>query len=107
MSLITRNFCPACKKTKFKIIFSLPYNSKKMTSFLDRYYKGQIDINLLKEYEFRLLECSYCNLIFQEKIPNEKFSYELYEKYIDKEDSLKKKIIMSRNIIKNFFTKLV
>ena len=86
-----------------------------MTSFLDRYYKGQIDINLLKEYEFRLLECSYCNLIFQEQIPNEKFSYELYEKYIDKEDSLKKKdnyeqkyykkLFYEISLIKNIFKK--
>ncbi len=115
MSLVTRNFCPVCKETNSKIIFSLPYNSKKMTSFLDKYYKGLIDINLLKEYEYKLLECSYCNLIFQEQIPNEKFSHELYEKYIDKEDSLKKKdnyeekyykkLFYEISLIKNIFKK--
>ena len=91
MSLNTRNSCPACKEIKLKIIFSLPYNSKKMISFLEKYYKGLVPIYKLDGFEYKLIECQNCSLIYQEQIPNKKFSQELYENYIDKEDSLLKK----------------
>tara|TARA_X000000950_G_scaffold152516_2_gene187532 strand:- start:915 stop:1787 length:873 start_codon:yes stop_codon:yes gene_type:complete len=115
MSLTIRNSCPACKKKRIKEIFSLPYNSQTMVDFLSSYYKGTIDIKKLHGRHYRLLECENCNLIFQEQIPNKKFSHELYEKYIDKDDSLKKKndyelkyhkkLSYEMNLIKNIFKK--
>lgn len=115
MSLITRNFCPACKETKTKKIFSLPYDSKKMMIFLDTYYKGLIPHNELNGYEYKLIECQYCDLIYQEQIPDEKFSHKLYENYIDKDDSLEKKdnyeqqyhkkLFYEKNLIKKIFKK--
>ena len=91
MSLTIRSSCPACNEIRIKEIFSLPYNSREMIDFLSSYYKGTIDIKQLYGRHYNLLECKNCNLIFQEQIPNKKFSQELYEKYIDKDDSLKKK----------------
>ena len=85
-----------------------------MTDFLTRYYKGTIDIKKLYGRHYNLLECKKCNLIFQEQIPDKKFSQELYENYIDKYDSLKKKIITRKynkklfyemGLIKNIFKK--
>ena len=79
-----------------------------MIDFLTRYYKGTIDIKKLYGQHYNLLECKKCNLIFQQQIPNKKFSQELYENYIDKDDSLKKKDnYEKKNIIKNFFMKWV
>ena len=115
MSLTIRNSCPACTNKRMKEIFSLPYNSQKMIDFLSSYYKGTIDIEKLYGRDYKLLECKNCNLIFQEQIPNNKFSYELYEKYIDKDDSLKKKndyeikyhkkLSYEMKLIKNIFKK--
>jgi len=62
-----------------------------MTSFLEKYYKGLINIKRLDGYEYKLLECQYCNLIFQEQKPNKEFYQELYEKFIDQSDRLQKK----------------
>lgn len=86
-----------------------------MIDFLSNYYKGTIDIEKLNGQNYKLLECKNCNLIFQEQIPNKKFSYELYEKYIDKDDSLKKKnnyeikyhkkLSYEMELIKNIFKK--
>jgi 2-polyprenyl-3-methyl-5-hydroxy-6-metoxy-1,4-benzoquinol methylase len=103
LSLTIRNICPACKKNKFKKIYSLPYNSEKMISFLERYYKGLINTKKLEEYEYKLLECQYCSLIFQEQIPDEKFSQELYEEVIDREDSLLKKEDFEKKFHKKLF----
>ena len=103
MSLNVRSFCPACKKNKNKVIFSLPYDSRVMIDFLSSYYKGTIDVEKLNKHHYKLLECENCNLIFQEQIPNEKFSQELYEKYIDKDDSLKKKDDYEKKYYKKLF----
>ncbi len=115
MTLTTRSSCPACKGNKIKEIFSLPYNSREMIDFLTLYYKGTIDVKKLYGRHYNLLECKKCGLIFQEQIPNKKFSQELYEKYIDKYDSLKKKddyekkyskkLFYEMGLIKNIFKK--
>ncbi len=115
MSLTTRNFCPICKETKFNEIYSLPYNSRTMVRFLEEYYKKLIDISKLENYQYKLLECKNCNLIFQKEIPNDNFSHQLYENYIDKEISLEKKNNYEKkfhkklnyeiNLIKNLFKK--
>ena len=91
MSLATRNSCPVCNTNKLKEIFSLPYNSEIITSFLESYYKKLIDTKKLEKYYYSLIECQNCDFIYQKQIPNEEFSTELYENYIDKETSLKKK----------------
>ena len=86
-----------------------------MINFLSVYYKGRIDIKKLNGKYYKLLECLNCKLIFQEQIPDEKFSQELYEIYIDKDDSLrkkddyekkyKKKLFYEMGLIKNIFKK--
>ena len=115
MSLTIRKFCPVCKKNNFKNVYSLFYNSKKMTNFLKRYYKNRINLKKLDNYKYNLLKCQICNLIFQEQIPNEKFSKELYEELIDQSDSFQKKenfekkyhkkLLYEVNLIKGIFKK--
>lgn len=91
MALITRTNCPTCNKVSFKEIYSLPYNSPKMIFFLENYYQKDLEIKKIENYQYRLIECSNCNLIFQEQIPDKKFSEQLYENVIDKENSFSKK----------------
>ena len=102
MSLIKRDICPACNKKNFRFLVSIPYDSEKMINFLDKYYKGRIEKNKLEGFYYRLIQCNFCGLIFQEQIPDENFSEELYEKIIDKEDSHLKK----ENFEKKYYKKL-
>ena len=76
-----------------------------MISFLGKYYNGQIEKNKLEGFYYRLIQCNFCGLIFQEQIPDENFSEELYEKIIDKEESHLKKENFEKNIIKNLIMK--
>ena len=62
-----------------------------------------IDIKKLNGYHYKLIKCENCNLIFQEQIPNEKFSQQLYEKYINKDDSFKKKDDYEKKYHKKLF----
>ena len=88
MSLIIRTCCPACKSKEFKKLFSLPYKSEKISNFINHYYKNLIKGSYLDGYEYNLLQCLNCNLIFQEQIPDDQFSKDLYEKFIDPNESL-------------------
>ena len=74
-----------------------------MIKFLDTYYKGQIKKSKLEGFYYRLIQCKFCGLIFQEQIPDENFSEELYENIIDKKDSSLKK----ENFEKKYYKKLV
>lgn len=103
MVLIKRINCPTCNKTTFKELYSLSYSSRKMNFFLERYYKDSIEIKKLEKYQYRLLECMNCKLIFQEQIPGEKFSKELYENIIDHENSYLKKENFEKKWIKKLF----
>ena len=115
MSLTIRTCCPACKSNEFKKLFSLPYKSDKISSFINHYYKSLIKDSSLDGYEYNLLQCLNCNLIFQEQIPDDQFSKDLYEKFIDPNESLskkddfdkkfRKKLSFEMQLIKNLFKK--
>ena len=93
----------------------MPYNSEKITNFIKTYYKESIDILKLNKYDYTLIECLDCSLIFQESIPDKEFSNELYEKYIDPNESLqkkegfekkfKKKLSFEMKLVKKIFNK--
>ena len=115
MSLIIRTCCPACKSKEFKKLFSLPYKSEKISNFINHYYKSLIKSSSLDGHEYNLLQCLNCNLIFQEQIPDDQFSKDLYEKFIDPNESLskkddfdkkfRKKLSFEMQLIKNLFKK--
>ena len=115
MSLIIRTCCPACKSREFKKLFSLPYKSEKISNFINHYYKSYIKSSSLDGHEYNLLQCLNCNLIFQEQIPDDQFSKDLYEKFIDPNESLskkndfdnkfRKKLSFEMQLIKNLFKK--
>ena len=74
-----------------------------MTNFLENYYKGKIERNKLEEFYYKLIQCKFCKLIFQEQIPDENFSEHLYENIIDQKDSYNKK----ENFEKKYYRKLI
>lgn len=91
MKLIERNNCPICKSFSIQSIYSLSYQNSKLQNFLTTYYKNRLQLNLVSQYDYELIECNICKLIFQKYIPDENFSQQLYEKFISAEESLKKK----------------
>ncbi len=91
MDLIIRSECPICKSTSYKSLIKIPYQSNNMQKFLKNYYKTDFPFKILENKDYELLECNNCALIFQKYIPDNEFSFELYENIISKEESLKKK----------------
>lgn len=97
MSLTERSNCPICSYQKFKSLYKISYCDEKILNFLNEYYQNRFPTHLIKNFDFELLECKNCKLIFQKYIPSDDFSYELYDKIISPEESLEKKILGSKN----------
>ena len=47
-------------------------------------------VHLLKDFDYQLVECNECKLIFQKYIPDSEFSNKLYDEIISSDASLKK-----------------
>ena len=101
MILTKRNSCPCCNNKNSNILYTISYGNKKITSFLEKYYGIKIKdyLDELTNYDYTLLECNDCKTIFQKYIPNDDFSFKLYEEIISLENSFKKKQDLN---LKNF-----
>jgi 2-polyprenyl-3-methyl-5-hydroxy-6-metoxy-1,4-benzoquinol methylase len=83
--LTKRTKCPSCEKTIFTNIYSLPYNNNRIKGHLFEFYsvQGKPNLDLLNGFDFELLECNNCKLIFQSNIPNYNLLTDLYTVWID------------------------
>ena len=106
MKLIERDHCPICKTSEILSIYRLSYQDTKIKSFFEYYYKKKLNLDLIAQYDYNLLECQNCKFIFQQFIPDEFFSEELYENIISAQDSLKKKQDNITNISKKYHNEL-
>ena len=106
MKLIERDHCPICKTSEILSIYRLSYQDTKIKSFFKYYYKKKLNLDLIAPYDYNLLECQNCKFIFQQFIPDEFFSEELYENIISAQDSLKKKQDNITDISKKYHNEL-
>ena len=84
--------CKICKKKGVRI-YKKNYTDANLINYLKKYYgneKFKFFKNRLVNINFNLIKCNDCKFIWQENSPKEKFSFDLYEKIIDKKESLKK-----------------
>jgi len=99
VAFVKINNCKICKK-KGTNIYKKKYTNKDLILFFIEYYgdkKYKILKNKLINISFSLLKCDSCNFIWQENSPNDEFSIELYDKIIDKKQSLNKSKIKFKN----------
>ena len=80
-----RNQCPSCEQNYSTSIFSLQWDDRIIQSVFEqrKYPKNSID-----EGAYELMECNQCSLIYQLYAPNEEFSYELYNEWIVKKNTV-------------------
>ena len=82
--------CKICNKKGVKI-FQKNYTDRDLINFLKTYYglkKYKFFKNRLKNVSYSLIRCKSCKFIWQENSPKEKLSFDLYDKIIDKNESL-------------------
>lgn len=89
-NFIKRNVCPICNSYNNKIICNYPLTSKKIWSFIEKYYQGRVPKKKMNS-NFCVVKCNTCTLLFQQNILNDSNMFLLYEKWISAEESLNKK----------------
>ena len=105
--VVMKNFnktlnCKICNK-KGVIIFKKNYDDHNLIKFFETYYgikKYKFLKNRLKHVSYSLLKCENCKFIWQKNSPKEKLSFDLYDKIIDKNESLiksKKKFLLRKH----------
>lgn len=83
--------CPICLSDKTKKVFDKPFLNKEIIDFIDNYYKNKIPHFVFENTNYSIKKCLNCTGLFQEYIFNNSYMGELYENWISKKDSLKKK----------------
>jgi len=100
--------CKICGKVGVSI-FSKKFDDKLLKTFFVKYYgkkKYEIFKDNLKEIYYELLRCDNCKFIWQKNIPEKNFSINLYEKIIDKKESLKKSEKKFKDQKNNFYKEI-
>lgn len=89
--LVKRKFCPSCYQANFIEIYKTPYSDKGLKEFLSSYYtqaEPMAQEKALQDGIFTVLLCHNCGLYFQQDIPDDNFSAEIYGNWLGKNDPL-------------------
>jgi transcription elongation factor Elf1 len=77
-----RKTCPICDSETAVLLLAEPYNSAAMLSFLTKQYEGRARIEPIASFQYELVRCAQCHLVYQRTIPAGSFLSELYEEWI-------------------------
>ena len=84
---VCREKCPACNSRRFSEVYRNPYDEPPVSTYLESFYSGKVELKYLRNASFCLCECEECQLIFQKEIPNDHLMKVLYEEWIDPQTS--------------------
>jgi SAM-dependent methyltransferase len=82
VAITRRKTCPICESDAATLALAEPYDSPDMQSFLAKQYEGRARIEPLRGFQYELVRCAHCGLLYQRTIPAGKFVDELYEHWI-------------------------
>jgi 2-polyprenyl-3-methyl-5-hydroxy-6-metoxy-1,4-benzoquinol methylase len=115
MKLIERKKCPYCESINLKYLYRVNYSANILKQFIVKYYNNKKILDILKFNIYEISECIKCKGLFQRFIPDNNFSYYLYETLISAKKSFNKKknitqtnyreYLLDSEIIKKLFKK--
>ena len=81
----SRNQCPVCESTDCTEVYRKPYSSDVLKKYLQNFYskQGNYDYSKVKDADYALAKCNSCTCVFQVEIPNDALMNELYEVWLD------------------------
>ena len=91
-NFIYRHRCPACNSPSQLQLFTTTYDSPSVWQFIESYYSNKVPLEYFKGQPFCVSKCNECGLIYQNLVLSDKLAFDLYENWIDKTSSLKKKL---------------
>lgn len=87
----TRESCPCCSHNNFEPLISIPYSDPRISRFISNYYEERVPLEEFSSYDYKIVKCNNCTLLYQQAILNDKYMFLLYEEWISAKQSLCKK----------------
>lgn len=91
IGFVERSVCPVCCSADSILRVQSTIGSPKVWEFVQTYYQGRVRDESIKAMPYEIAECKQCNLLYQKQILNDFGMFQLYEKWINNEDSLNKR----------------
>ncbi len=86
MYFIERTRCPSCHATTVRELYRTAYTDPALRAYLTDAYQAVghgIEYEYLEGAAFTLVECTNCELVYQQQIPDDALMERLYERWID------------------------
>jgi 2-polyprenyl-3-methyl-5-hydroxy-6-metoxy-1,4-benzoquinol methylase len=88
---VTRENCPACGNGNLTELCEIEFSHHSIADYLQQFYQGRIQQELLNDHLYTVCECQHCRLVFQQHILNDTGMELLYGRWISAEQSLRKR----------------
>lgn len=82
--------CPVCCCTTSKVLYSEDAGSGATWEFLQSYYSGRIEQDVVTGVPYEVVQCADCDFVWQSYVLSEVWLTELYEQWIAPDESLAK-----------------
>lgn len=81
--------CPSCNAGDYSELLKLDYSHEALKKYIREHYSDREDryLSLDRDAHYSLLRCDQCGLIYQQEIPNDEFTYKIYEEWIGADGS--------------------
>lgn len=90
-AFLVRQSCPLCRAQASKTLCELPYGEVPVSTFLESFYQGRVPPDTLQGESYRVVSCSHCGFVYQDRILDQNGMQALYQDWIDNGASLRKK----------------
>lgn len=91
-----RKECPICSKTG-QLIVDVPLEHSRLKSWLTEYYGNRVPSIVIQSGRYTLYYCEDCQFLYQAEVLSNHWLGELYERWINPEESWKKNRRMRHN----------
>ena len=81
-ALIERKFCPSCYSVSHSPLLQQRFDTQWMRFYFKEHYEGRANIEKLFDFNYELVQCTECGLIYQKMIPSEQLLMEIYDQWI-------------------------
>lgn len=80
--IVERSGCPICESATFELLMREPFDGPSISKFLKQQYEGRARIEPLIGYNYELVRCSQCRLVYQRTVPGDRLLAEIYDEWI-------------------------
>ncbi|HEX2621454.1 MAG TPA: hypothetical protein VHL11_14950, partial [Phototrophicaceae bacterium] len=98
LNFIERPACEICGAPEPETLYAKPFTDPAILPFLQRYYGGAVDAEMLTGATYQIAACRTCGLMWQRFVLDDAGMSALYDGWISAEESLKHKTQANLNL---------